>query len=106
MGRPSAQQRERAPVQHNPILEKLVSLHVLLVEDDPDDAMLLGVLLEELPGTPFQVRRASTLARALELIALHQPEVVLLDLDLPDARQLRGVEAIRTAAPTSHGAPS
>jgi len=86
-------------VRHDPILKQLVSLNVLLVEDDPDDAMLLGVLLEELPGNPFQVRRATTLERALDLIAVERPDVILLDLDLPDTSGLRSVESLHAAWP-------
>jgi diguanylate cyclase (GGDEF)-like protein len=86
-------------VHHDPLLKGLISLQVLLVEADPDDAMLLAVFLEELPDSPFELRRAKSLAEALELITRHQPQVVLLNLDLPDAKDLHGVAAIRAAAP-------
>ena len=54
---------------------------VVVVEDDPNIADLLDVYLRE---AGFRVLQAVNGERGLELIAQHQPEMVLLDIGLPD----------------------
>ncbi|CAN5421015.1 response regulator transcription factor [soil metagenome] len=54
---------------------------VVVVEDDPNIADLLDVYLRE---AGFRVLQASHGERGLDLIAQHQPEMVLLDIGLPD----------------------
>jgi len=63
----------------------------LLVEDNPGDAFLIREQLSQ-AGTCFDVRSADHLAAAIECVAASQPDVVLLDLNLPDSR---GTETIR-----------
>lgn len=72
---------------------------VMVVEDDPDDALLLSVLLEELPGEPYRLMRASHLASAVELAARRKPEVILLDLTLPDSNGLEALIRLRDTCP-------
>jgi CheY-like chemotaxis protein len=59
-------------------------LRVLLVEDDPGDAALLLALI----GSNAEARVESTLHAAQAAAADFQPDVVLLDLDLPDSHGL------------------
>jgi serine phosphatase RsbU (regulator of sigma subunit) len=71
-------------------------MRVLLIEDDDGDALLVDELLLD-AGAPFALRRARSLADA-------EPELggaicVLLDLELPDSRGLRGVSWLREVAP-------
>ena len=54
---------------------------VVVVEDDAHIADLLDVYLRE---AGFRVLQATHGERGLELIAQHQPEMVLLDIGLPD----------------------
>ncbi len=54
---------------------------VVVVEDDPNIADLLDVYLRE---AGFRVLQAMNGERGLELIAQHQPDMVLLDIGLPD----------------------
>lgn len=68
---------------------------VMVIEDNPDDALLLSVLLEELPGDPCRLLRASTLAQAVQLAGQVRPEVILLDLNLPDSS---GIETLTRIA--------
>jgi signal transduction histidine kinase len=63
----------------------------LLVEDNPGDAFLVQEQLSK-PGTHFVVESAEDLSGAMNSVDLHQPDVVLLDLDLPDSR---GTETVR-----------
>jgi two-component system, NtrC family, response regulator AtoC len=55
--------------------------HVLIVDDDADSA---GTLRELIVGPQFTVAIANTLRDARKQIALQQPDLVLLDLKLPD----------------------
>jgi DNA-binding NtrC family response regulator len=55
--------------------------HALIVDDDVDSA---STLREFVASTHYTVSVAHTLRDARRQIALHQPDVVLLDLQLPD----------------------
>jgi signal transduction histidine kinase len=63
----------------------------LLVEDNPGDAFLVQEQLSRL-GSRFDVESAEDLSAAMRSVSLHQPDVVLLDLDLPDSH---GTETVR-----------
>lgn len=54
----------------------------LHIEDSDTDARLLELALE---GTSWEVERASTLAGGLTAARFRPPDVILLDLSLPDA---------------------
>jgi serine phosphatase RsbU (regulator of sigma subunit) len=69
-------------------------LRVLLVEDDPGDAFLVGELLDEAEA-PITLRIATSMAEALS--GLDQVDCVLLDLGLPDANGLAGLRRLRRA---------
>ena len=56
-------------------------MRVLLVEDDQSVA---DGLLDGLSGGEFETRHVTTGAAALESLAEFNPEIVLLDLGLPD----------------------
>ncbi len=63
-------------------------IRILLVEDDPGDALLLN---EELVGAatePFDLVHACRLSEALEHLRTNSYDVVLLDLNLPDSSGL------------------
>ncbi|MEW6635419.1 MAG: EAL domain-containing protein [Actinomycetota bacterium] len=72
---------------------------VLLVEDNPGDARLVEILLEEARVTGFEVVRAERLLEALELLERRAFDVVLLDLTLPDSSGLETVDRMRAAVP-------
>ncbi|MEM1348175.1 MAG: response regulator, partial [Myxococcota bacterium] len=57
----------------------------LLVEDNPGDVVLFQYKFErQFPGVPLVA--VATLSEALERVELEEPELVFLDLHLPDAR--------------------
>jgi signal transduction histidine kinase len=73
---------------------------VLLVEDNPGDADLVAISLGEADGGPFETEHATTLSEALARVARSPaPDVVLLDLSLPDALGLEGLRRLKEAAP-------
>jgi PAS domain S-box-containing protein len=72
-------------------------LSVLLVEDSPADARLLRELLRTTPAV--RVAWVETLAAALARLAEPGVDLVLLDLGLPDSRDLDAVARIARAHP-------
>jgi len=74
-------------------------LSVLVVEDNPGDARLVQIYLEEETSPPFAVTVADRLAVALEHLARQTTDIVLLDLSLPDSLGLDGLARLRSAAP-------
>jgi two-component system phosphate regulon response regulator PhoB len=62
---------------------------ILVIDDDRD---LRRLLVSELSAAGYRVAQAATGAEALERARVHRPEVVLLDLNLPD---LSGEEVLR-----------
>ena len=64
-------------------------VRVLCVEDDPQ---LRAFLLAQLKARGFQAQAVSDGAQAIELAAIFQPQLILLDLSLPT---LDGLEFLR-----------
>lgn len=60
------------------------NIHVLLIEDDEEDALLAKKLLARKDGCRFEVERAPTLADGIAMLR-DDTDAVLLDLSLPDA---------------------
>ncbi len=65
---------------------------VLVVEDEPAIVRFLRTSLQD---NGFDVLEAATAARALELAAAKKPDVVLLDLGLPDMDGLIALKRLR-----------
>ena len=72
-------------------------LRVLLVEDDPTDALLVREILSEVPEV--EIKCISRLVPALEFLKGQGADVVLLDLGLPDSNGLETVRRVVEAAP-------
>ena len=80
-------------------MSAMTMTRVLLVEDDPGDALLVETLLGRSRFDRFGVATAECLAQALNLAYDHPPDAVLLDLSLPDSSGMRTVRTFRQAAP-------
>lgn len=65
---------------------------ILLVEDDENIRTVITTMLE---SSDYQVIVAKTCKLAKMLFSSHQPDLVLLDLGLPDADGMRFLETIR-----------
>ncbi len=81
------------------------NLTILVVEDDPGDfgLVLAQVRLAKLgpPGVAEPVAWAKTLASGIVAARHDPPDVVLLDLSLPDSKGLATVQAMRAALPNT-----
>jgi diguanylate cyclase (GGDEF)-like protein len=73
---------------------------VLVVEDSRTDAELIEGLLAHRDDVRFNLTLAETLAGALAWLAGHTPDVILLDLTLPDSDRLNTYRAVRNRAPS------
>ncbi len=64
----------------------LKSIKVLVVEDNPGDALLIEEMLKEVNSSnPFETKSVALLSEALKLLNSEEFQVVLLDLNLPDS---------------------
>ena len=72
------------------------SIHVLLIEDDPRDAHVLRSMLRGAVHPTFDVAHVNTIDSAIAHLRLHDADLVILDLTLPDASYLDGLERLRT----------
>ncbi|HWQ09916.1 MAG TPA: response regulator, partial [Holophaga sp.] len=70
-------------------------IQILIIEDDP----ALSSLYQRILSRQGEVRCCGQLGTALEALREQVPEVVLLDLGLPDSQGLEGLARIRKQAP-------
>ncbi|MES2253461.1 MAG: GGDEF domain-containing response regulator [Pseudomonadota bacterium] len=78
------------------------AIKILSVEDDDDDADLLAFALEQTSDRCYELRRARSLAQMHQILSFFRPDIILLDLNLPDSR---GLDTVRSAVLASHDAP-
>jgi PAS domain S-box-containing protein len=74
-------------------------LTVLLIEDNPGDARLLEEYLSE-SDPEFTLCRESTLAAGIESLGNEKPDVLAVDLSLPDSDGAETVKTVAGAAPS------
>lgn len=70
---------------------------ILAIDDEP---AILRALRTNLSGHGYEVQTAETAAAALEWTSRHWPDVILLDLGLPDQDGLQVIQAVRAHADT------
>jgi len=75
-------------------------IRILLVEDNPGDARLIKETLSDAAADQFELSCTERLDLALEHVAQHEFDVVLLDLTLPDSSGLHTFERMHAQAPT------
>lgn len=76
-------------------------LKVLLVEDNPTDALLVEIAFEEMAGGA-DLKHVTRASEAIEQLKRHAFDIVLLDLGLPDSN---GLETFSTLHRTAPGVP-
>jgi sigma-B regulation protein RsbU (phosphoserine phosphatase) len=77
-------------------------INILLIEDNPDDVILLQGTLEKVGGGRFELETAVKMADALAWLARGQTDLVLLDLNLPDSS---GLDTFKTVHAAARGVP-
>ena len=75
------------------------SVSVLLIEDNPGDARLIQEMLAEARPVRFSLTVVDRLADGFEQLTRSKPDVVLLDLSLPDSHGLDTLVRFRAVAP-------
>ncbi len=67
---------------------------ILLVEDNPGDARLVKEMLREIDRIECALTHVTSLAEAIAYLDQDTPDIVFLDLSLPDAQGLRSAGRI------------
>lgn len=70
-------------------------IKVLLIEDNPGDVRLIWEILSEVRNSPFYLNVTNTLLKGLQEIEKSKPDVILLDLSLPDSNGIYTLNRIR-----------
>ncbi|MCE5300646.1 MAG: hybrid sensor histidine kinase/response regulator [Spirochaetia bacterium] len=74
-------------------------IKVLLIEDNPGDVRLIWEILSEVRDSPFYLNVAENLLKGLQAMEKERPDVILLDLSLPDSNGIYTLNRVRDRAP-------
>ena len=75
------------------------ALRVLLVEDNPTDALMVEIALEEMSAPAPALTHVELLCDAKSALGAQEFDVVLIDLNLPDGEGLGNFETLHEIAP-------
>jgi len=78
-----------------------VPTKILIIEDNRADARLMEEILRRVGFGTAEILKAETLAQAIEVLGRVSPDVILLDLTLPDSSGLETVEDVLVYAGTT-----
>lgn len=67
---------------------------ILLVEDNPGDALLIKAIFQDAPQPGFDLVWMKSLSSALQALEQHPVDAVLLDLGLPDAQGMETLHRV------------
>ena len=79
---------------------QIETLRVLIVEDNPADALCLTEALEETNGRKVAISHVETLAEGKERLEKEDFNVLVLDLGLPDSQGIETFLRMRNSAPS------
>jgi PAS domain S-box-containing protein len=85
---------ENDPLPLLDFVELKTEINVLIVDDLESDRATYSRYLQSDSGITYRIIEAATLEEGLELCRSHPPDIVLLDLSLPDGDGLEFLEAI------------
>lgn len=74
-------------------------VRILLVEDNPADVRLVKEMLDTAECLEYELLLAGEFRRALPILERERPQVILLDLGLPDGQALDTLTMMHAAAP-------
>lgn len=74
-------------------------LNVLLIEDNPGDAVIIKEMFHEIPKTNFNIFHAIRLKDGEKLTKQEEFDIILLDLELPDSEGIATFYRIKKTAP-------
>jgi two-component system, NarL family, sensor histidine kinase UhpB len=74
-------------------------IKVLLIEDNPGDALFIREMLKEVKVTKFKVKHAEKLSEGLKYLHDDVFDIILLDLALPDSRGIETFHITNEHAP-------
>jgi signal transduction histidine kinase/DNA-binding response OmpR family regulator len=75
-------------------------LNILVIEDNPADARLVQIFLQQLDMIEGPLQVCQSMQEALELLAIHPGfDAIISDLTLPDSKGMQTVEALVRARP-------
>ncbi len=75
------------------------TIRILAIEDNPDDADLIRLMLRKVQDSAFSLEQARSLAEGLRLLRADRFDIVLLDLKLPDGAGPDLVRILREQEP-------
>ena len=70
-------------------------IRVLLIEDDPNDALLMRRMLERDDPRRFHIKHCDRLSVGIEILGSQNFDIILLDLELPDSFGMGTIEWAR-----------
>ncbi len=79
---------------------QMEALRVLIVEDNPVDALCITEALEDTNGTKFAISHVETLAEGKERLGKEDFNVLVLDLGLPDSQGIETFLRMKNSAPS------
>lgn len=76
-------------------MQSISALKILIVDDAESDRVTYSRYLQSDLERTYRIIEAETLEEGLELWRSHQPDIVLIDLNLPDGDGMEFIEAIK-----------
>jgi len=81
-----------------PVPYLMIEISILHVEDSNADAMLIKMALKQAANTQYALTRVIDIASAVSFLKNNKVDVILLDLNLPDAQGLDSLKQLRIVA--------
>ncbi len=75
------------------------SIRVLLIEDNEEDVLIIKSMLSEINPELYQLDWAATLCEGKIKLQEQEPDIILLDVSLPDSNGFEGVEVLQSLKP-------